>query len=142
MAFGQNRKAQVATTTVFQLVQRHGDTLRKGWKPLIECIMQFYRMRILPESLVETDDLFDPNKKIELVSEEIPLRSETSGLLSSLYSFIASDGSSGGKTSSAEEALNRAKACAAECNIEQLISDSKFFQTNALQDFVKGLFHL
>lgn len=142
VAFGQNRKAQVATTTVFQLVQRHGDILRDGWRPLIECIMQFYRMRILPNELVETEDLFDPNMKIKLVGEEIPLRSEASGLFSSIYSYIAlSEGSSSGRAGSVEEqeALNRAKACAVECHIEQLISDSKFLQTNALQDFIKGL---
>lgn len=145
VAFGQNRKAQVATTTVFQLVQRHGDILRDGWRPLIECIMQFYRMRILPNELVETEDLFDPNMKIKLVGEEIPLRSEASGLFSSIYSYIAlSEGSSSGRAGSVEEqeALNRAKACAVECHIEQLISDSKFLQTNALQDFIKGLLFL
>lgn len=140
--FGQNRKAQVATSTVFQLVQRHGDILRQGWKPLVDCIMQFYRMRVLPDQLVEADDPFDPHSKIKLVGEEIPLRSEASGLFSSIYSYIAlSEGSSGGRAGSAEEqeALSRAKACALECNIEQLISDSKFLQTNSLQDFIKGI---
>ena len=121
----------MATSTVFQLVQRHGDSLRDGWKPLVECIMQFYRMRVLPDELVEAEDPFDPHTKVKLVSEEIPLRSETSGL---------SEGSGSGRAGSAEEqeALSRAKACALDCNIEQLISDSKFFQSNALQDFVKG----
>ena len=131
----------MATSTVFQLVQRHGDSLRDGWKPLVECIMQFYRMRVLPDELVEAEDPFDPHTKVKLVSEEIPLRSETSGLFSSIYSYIAlSEGSGSVRAGSAEEqeALSRAKACALDCNIEQLISDSKFFQSNALQDFVKG----
>lgn len=142
VAFGQNRKAQVATSTVFQLVQRHGDILREGWKPLVECIMQFYRMRVLPDELVEAEDPFDPHTKVKLLGADIPLRSETSGLFSSIYSYIAlSEGSSSGRAGSAEEqeSMNRAKACALECNIEQLISDSKFLQTNALQDFVKVL---
>ena len=103
--------------------------------------MQFYRMRVLPDELVEAEDLFDPDTKVKLVGKETPLRSETSGLFSSIYSYIAlSEGSSSGRAGSAEEqeALNRAKACVMECNIEQLISDSKFLQTKALQDFVKG----
>lgn len=131
----------MATSTVFQLVQRHGDILREGWKPLVDCIMQFYRMRVLPDELVEAEDPFDPHMKVKLMAADIPLRSETSGLFSSIYSYIAlSEGSSSGRTGSVEEqeSLNRAKACALECNIEQLISDSKFLQTTALQDFVKG----
>lgn len=132
----------MATSTVFQLVHRHGDILREGWKPLVDCIMQFYRMRVLPAELVEAEDPFDPTSKIKLVGEDVPLRSETSGLFSSIYSYIAlSEGSSGGRAGSAEEqeALSRAKACALECNIEQLISDSKFLQTTSLQDFIKGI---
>jgi brefeldin A-resistance guanine nucleotide exchange factor 1 len=99
-------------------------------------------MRVLPDELVEAEDPFDPNTKVKLLGEDIPLRSENAGLFSSIYSYIAlSEGSSGGRAGSAEEqeALSRAKACALECNIEQLISDSKFLQTNALQDFIKGI---
>jgi hypothetical protein len=104
--------------------------------------MQFYRMRILSDGLIETEDLFDPNVKIRLVSDEnTSTRSENAGLFSSLYSYIAlSDGPSGGRASSAEEqeALRKAKACVIDCNIEHLISDSKFLQTNALQNLIKG----
>ena len=143
VAFGQNRKAQLATSTLFQLVHRHGDILRDGWKPVVDCIMTLYRYRILPDDLVETEDLFDPNVKVKLVSEEAPsTRSETSGLFSSLYSYIAlSEGSASGRALSAEdqEALRRAKDCVVECSIQQLIADSKFLQTRALQDFVRGI---
>ena len=136
----------MANSTVFQLVHRHGDNLRDGWKPLVDCIMQFYRMRILSDGLIEAEDLFDPNVKIKLVSDEnTSARSENAGLFSSLYSYIAlSDGPSGGRASSAEEqeALRRAKACVIDCNIEHLISDSKFLQTNALQNLIKGMQYL
>lgn len=135
----------MATSTVFQLVHRHGYNLQDGWKSLVDCIMQFYRMRILPDGLIEAEDLFDPNVKIRLVSDEnTSTRSETSGLFSSLYSYIAlSDGPSGGRASSADEqeAIRRAKTCVTECNIEHLISDSKFLQTNALQNLIKGIYH-
>lgn len=142
MAFGQNGKARLTTITMFQLVHRHGDILREGWKPVIDCIMQFYRLRILPDELIEAEDIFDPHVKVKLVSEEAPsVRSETSGLFSSLYSYIAlSEGSAGGRGGSAEdqEALRKAKACVVDCCIEQLITDSKFLQTRALQDLVQG----
>jgi hypothetical protein len=48
-------EAQVATTTVFDLLQRHGDNLRDGWKPFVDCILKFYGMRMLPDELVEAE---------------------------------------------------------------------------------------
>ena len=83
-------------------------------------------MRVLPNEVVETEDPLEPHSKIELVGDQIPLRSETLEFFSSIYSYIAlSEGSSGRRAGSAEEeeALSSAKACALECNIEQLISD-------------------
>jgi len=128
---------------MFQLVHRYGDMLNESWKPVVDCIMQFYRMRILPDNLVEAEDLFDPNVKVKLISEDAPSsRSETSGLFSSIYSYIAlSEGSAGGRAGSAEDqkAVRKSKTCVLECCIEQLINDSKFLQTKALQDFIKGI---
>ena len=142
MTFGQNRKAQLATATMFQHVHRYGDMLNESWKPVVDCIMQFYWMRILSDNIVEEEDSFDPNVKVKLISEDAPSsRSETSGFFSSIYSYIAlSEGSADGRAGSAEEqeAARKAKNCVLECCIEQLINHSKFLQTKALQDFVKG----
>lgn len=137
-SFGANAKAQLATITTFQMVQKHGDAMREGWKPLVDCIMQFYRMRILPDELVEAEDPLDPHTKVKLIKEESITLRESSGLFSSLYSYIASDG---GRAYSAEEMemIERAKACVIECGIEQLIYDSKFLQTTALEQFLNGM---
>ena len=74
--------------------------------------------------------------------EEVPsVRSES--FISSIYSYIAlSDNPSGGKGTSPEdqEAIRYAKACVVDCDIHQLISDSKFLHTDALQEFIRGTF--
>lgn len=130
----------MATITAFQMVQKYGDVMRQGWKPVVDCIMQFYRMRILPDELVEAEDPLDPLTKIKLIKEETVSLRESSGLFSSLYSYISSDGHSNGRAYSSEELelIEHAKACVIECGIEQLIYDSKFLQTTALEQFLNG----
>ena len=138
--FGNNPKAQLITETMFSLVQKHGDVLRDGWKQVVDCTLQFYRLNILPDSLVETVDLLDPSTMIKLVSQETPSQRSETSLFISLYSYIALSDNPSGKGNSPEEqeALKRAKTCVVDCNIEQLIADSKFLQTTSLQELIKG----
>ena len=126
--------------TLFSLVHKHGDVLRTGWKSVVDCILKFYRLNILADSLVETVDLYDPTVKIKLTCQPVPLQRSETSLFSSLYSYIALSDNPSARGSSAEdqEALRRAKNCVLNCNIEQLITDSKFLQTNALQQFLQG----
>lgn len=53
MAFGSNSKAQLAASTVFNLAHRHGDILREGWKNLLDCVLQLFKAKLLPKSMVE-----------------------------------------------------------------------------------------
>jgi len=53
ISFGNNNKAQLAARTVFGLAHRHGDILREGWKNIIDCLLQLYRAKMLPEVLVK-----------------------------------------------------------------------------------------
>lgn len=110
---------------------------------MVGCIVQFYRMKALPESLVEAKDLFYPDVKVKLVPEEVPsVRSES--FISSIYSYIAlSDipGSGRGTTPEEQEAIRRSKACVMECDIEHLISESGFLHIDALQELIKGIYN-
>ena len=51
--FGQNMKAQLAAKTVFGLAHRHGDILREGWKNILDCMLQLFRAKLLPEILIK-----------------------------------------------------------------------------------------
>ncbi|KAH3746618.1 hypothetical protein DPMN_181027 [Dreissena polymorpha] len=54
--FGMNNKAQLAARTVFTLAHRHGDILREGWKNILDCMLQLYRAKLLPKSMIEVFD--------------------------------------------------------------------------------------
>ena len=68
-----NLKAQLAARTMFSLAYRHGDILREGWKNILECILQLFRAKMLPASMVEVEDFVDQSGKICLIREELPV---------------------------------------------------------------------
>ena len=68
--FGNSGKAQMAAKTVFALAHRHGDILREGWKNILDCMLQLYRAKMLPDILISVEDFIDPSGRISLVKEE------------------------------------------------------------------------
>lgn len=58
-SFAQNYKAQISTQLMFQLIRKHGDNLRAGWKNVIDCVLQLFRMQALPTCLVMVEDFAD-----------------------------------------------------------------------------------
>ncbi|XP_046405240.1 Golgi-specific brefeldin A-resistance guanine nucleotide exchange factor 1 isoform X2 [Ischnura elegans] len=141
-SFGENTKAQLAAKTVFGLVHRHGDILRDGWKNVLDCIIQLFKCKLLPKSLVEADDFIEPSGKIPLLREETPYQKTDTSLFSSLYSYIAlSPDPANAKVPSPEdeENIKKAQACIQECHIEQLITESKFLRLDSLLELVKAL---
>ena len=141
--FGFNAKAQLAAKTMFQLAHNQGDTLREGWKNIVDCLQNLYKCKLLPNSMVEVEDFVDPSGKISLVKEESVrvIRNDSSGLLSSFYLYFAGADSQSNKGTSVEdqEALQQAKNCIIECKPEHLITESKFLQEESLLELVKAL---
>ncbi|XP_060605825.1 Golgi-specific brefeldin A-resistance guanine nucleotide exchange factor 1-like isoform X2 [Ruditapes philippinarum] len=142
ISFGMNKKAQLAARTVFSLAHRHGDILREGWKNILDCMLQLYRAKLLPKSMIEVEDFLAPSGKICLIKEESQSnqRSE-SGFLSSVYSYFATPeaATSKGPSPEEEEATKYATKCIRDCQLEQLIVDSKFLREESLHELIKAL---
>ena len=68
--FGSNPKAQLTTRTLLSLAHRYGDIIREGWKNILDCVLQLYRARLLPENLIKVDDFADPSGYVYLLREE------------------------------------------------------------------------
>ncbi|XP_055346236.1 LOW QUALITY PROTEIN: Golgi-specific brefeldin A-resistance guanine nucleotide exchange factor 1-like [Paramacrobiotus metropolitanus] len=140
ISFGQNTKAQLVTKTMFNLVHQHGDILRDGWKNIVECIVQLFRVRLLPEYFYTGDD-FGLQKTVSLIREDPVIPKQESGILNSFFNFIAFDSGSRSTVSLQEETelKNIAKGCVEECKISDLVIDSKFLQNESLKHFVDAL---
>lgn len=143
---GSSVKAQSACRQVFQLVHRHGGILREGWHNFIDCLIALFKMQLLPKILTESEDFTEPSGRMSLIrgSTITTPRVET-GLLSSLYSYIAlssSDSSIGGKSVVDEEETKKKTAnLIRECQPELLLSESKFLPLDSLNELVKNLIY-
>ncbi|KAL3273590.1 hypothetical protein HHI36_015022 [Cryptolaemus montrouzieri] len=142
--FASNIKAQLALRTVFNLAHQHGDNIRDSWKNIFDIILAMYSYGLCPKSYVEVEDFIENSGKITLVYKEVEnLQKQDTGLLSSLYFYMVSSENLSKLPSAEEEELNNvAKKCIKECNLEQLVTDSKFLHEDALLDMVKSLVEL
>lgn len=145
MVLGSSQKAQLVSKMVFGLAQRHGHILRDGWKNLIDCVLQLYRAKLLPQALVTAEDFVDPSGEVSLLRSEDVVglgqqRSEQQSLLSTFVTYLM-DSSQKGPNPEDHRAQEAALHCVANCQPELLVSESKFLREDALQELVKALIY-
>lgn len=133
--FGLNPKAQAAMRTVFALVHDYGDCLRDGWRHILDIYLQLFRLKLLPKSLMEVEDFCEPSGKAQLILEK-PSQKQESGLFSSLYSYLSSEGQRE-PSYEEQEFIKIGKKCIKECQLDQMIQESKFVQLESLQELLK-----
>ncbi|XP_053679381.1 Golgi-specific brefeldin A-resistance guanine nucleotide exchange factor 1 [Anopheles nili] len=133
--FGQNVKAQLAMRTVFGLIHEHGDCMREGWRHTTDVLLQLFKLKLLPKALMEAEDFCEVSGKVALLREPNPLPKTEAGLFSSLYSYLANDGQ---RQPSYEELeiIKLSRKCIRECQIEQIINESKFLQLESLDELI------
>lgn len=136
--FGLNVKAQLAMKSVFAMVHKHGDCLRcDGWKNVIEVILQLFKLKLVPKSLMEVEDFCEPNNKVTLILEK-PMQKQEVGLFSSIYMYLSSDGQRQ-PTYEEQQIIKIARQCVRECQLDQTIGESKFLHVDALRQLIKCL---
>ncbi|XP_031640061.1 Golgi-specific brefeldin A-resistance guanine nucleotide exchange factor 1 isoform X2 [Contarinia nasturtii] len=136
--FGLNVKAQLAMKSVFGMVHKHGDCLRcDGWKNVIEVVLQLFKLKLLPKILMEVEDFCEPSGKITLILEK-PLQKQEVGLFSSIYMYLASEGQRQ-PTYEEQQIIKVARQCVRECQLDQIIGESKFLHVDALKQLIQCL---
>lgn len=139
---GSNNRAQCALRNVFSLIHQHGNNLRESWQNVFDLIFALYKMNLLPKSYIEIEDFIEPSGKITLVYEDVQCQKQESGIFSSIYSYMLSENLPKNPTPEEVEYTNIAKECVKECNLDQLITDSKFLHEEALLEMIKALVEL
>jgi brefeldin A-resistance guanine nucleotide exchange factor 1 len=143
--FGSDTKAMLATRMVFSLVQKYGDILRNGWKNVLECLLQLFHCQLLPKNMLEAEDYLEPTGRILLYREQekddIKVQSS---FLDSFVSWMTTNDSvnSSGqrmKTPEEEESCEVATKCVRDCNVELLITESKFLFHESLSNLIDFL---
>ncbi len=136
--FGSNSKARTAMKSVFKFLHDYGDSMRESWKHVIDLIVQMYKMKLLPKSFVEIEDFCEEGGKIELHYEPLPVQKSESGIFSSLYLYLSSE-SQRQPSYEEQEILKLARKCIKDCQIDQMIIESKFLHHDSLAEILNYL---
>lgn len=134
VAFGMNSKAQLAMKTVFGMVHQHGDCIRESWKCVLDVIVQLFRLKLLPKSMMEVEDFCEASGRVALQLEK-PMQKTDVGIFSSLYSYLSSEGQRQ-PTYEEQEIIKVSKRCVKECQVDQIIAETKFLQFESLQELL------
>lgn len=54
-AFSHDMKPRMATLAVFTIANHFGDSIRGGWRNIVDCLLKLKRLKILPQSVTEFD---------------------------------------------------------------------------------------
>ncbi|XP_045537082.1 Golgi-specific brefeldin A-resistance guanine nucleotide exchange factor 1 [Papilio machaon] len=139
VSLGQSMKAQLALRRACTVAARHADCVRDAWRHLLEILQTLYIGRLLPKCLVEAEDYLAPGGTVSLIRDTA--RGSDSGLLSSIYSYIAL-GETGMRAPTPHEKalIDVATDCVAKCNFPGLlITETKFLQLESLQELVRAM---
>ncbi|CAH0720521.1 unnamed protein product, partial [Brenthis ino] len=139
VSLGQSRKAQLALRRACAVAARHADCVRDSWRHVLEILTTLFIGRLLPKCLVEAEDYLAPGGTVSLIREVA--RGSDSGLLSSIYSYIAlGESSIRAPTPHEKTLIDAATECVAQCNFPGLlITETKFLQLESLQELIRAM---
>ncbi|WJX64034.1 hypothetical protein P8452_48858 [Trifolium repens] len=153
LAFGEDTKARMATETVFTIANRYGDYIRTGWRDILDCILKFHKLGLLPAQMAnDATEESEPSTETgngkryanslsssQLLSVNTPKRS--SGLISR-FSQLLYLGAEETKSVPTEEQLAAQQSSLQtiqKCHIESIFTESKFLQAESLLHLAKAL---
>lgn len=139
--FGQNVKARMALKSIFNFLHEYGDCMRESWKHVVDLIVQLYKLKLLPKTFLEVEDFCENTGKLYLQYEAQAMPKTEASLFSSLYSYLSSE-SQRVPNFEEQEIIKASKKCIKECQIDQIVSESKIFHPDSLNEVIQYLVSL
>lgn len=136
--FGQNVKARMALKSIFNFLHEYGDCMRESWKHVVELIVQLYKLKLLPKTFLEVEDFCENAGKLYLQYEAQVMPKTEASLFSSLYSYLSSE-SQRLPSFEEQEIIKTSKKCIRECQIDQIVSESKILHPDSLNELIQYL---
>ncbi|KAG8379599.1 hypothetical protein BUALT_Bualt07G0105600 [Buddleja alternifolia] len=105
-AFSHDMKPKMAMLAVFTIANTFKDSIKGGWRTLIDCLLKLKRLKLLPQSIIEQENASNsiPDEKLEsgvVFPNQDPKfgnRRHISGIMGRFLNFMSME--------SVEEALN------------------------------------
>ncbi|KAJ3076852.1 GDP/GTP exchange factor for ARF [Podochytrium sp. JEL0797] len=140
--FGRNYKGRVACVLMFHLAAEYGNTVRAGWKNIVEILGNLFLHSFLPVGMLTADNFIRRNAAIPrlVVKQTEPApKKETSGggLFFSLTQLLSLGGGDEDfeqpPTGEEVEAERKAIECVALCRVEEMFLETRFLEEASLQ---------
>ncbi|XP_020154266.1 ARF guanine-nucleotide exchange factor GNOM [Aegilops tauschii subsp. strangulata] len=141
-AFGEDTKARMATEALFTIAATHGDHINRGWRTIVDCILRFHEIGLLPACL--TNDTADDE---ESFSASLPTKvsqvepKKTYGLMGRFTQLLYLDAEEPRFQPTEEQlaAQRNASETIKKCQIGTIFTESKFLQADSLLNLARAL---
>ncbi|XP_010240903.1 PREDICTED: ARF guanine-nucleotide exchange factor GNL2 [Nelumbo nucifera] len=143
-AFSNDLKPRMATLAVFTIGNKFGNSIRGGWRNIVECLLKLKRLKLLPQSVVEhnitssTD--YATNAKIDsgVILPPSDNTISTTGLITRFSHFLSLECSEDSLTLPGCEFEQNLKVIQ-QCRIGNIFSGSSSLPEESLQNLGRSL---
>lgn len=135
--FNNDLKPRMATVAVFTVANNYGDSIRGGWKNIIDCLLKLKRLKLLPQSVfeVESESVCDSGGAFPVHDSKLGSRQVSN--IASHISLASQESMDDGLTIGSEFEQN-AKMIK-QCRIGSIFKKSSNFPEDSLQNLGRSL---
>lgn len=148
-AFSNDMKPRMATLAVFTIANSFKDSIRGGWRNIVDCLLKLKRLKLLPQSVVEPElflssSVFPADERSEsgvilpVQDAKLDRRRQSSGLIGRFSNFLSME--------NIEESLNLGVSefeqnlkVIQQCRIGSIFSNSSSLPEDPLQNLGRSL---
>ncbi|VAH73129.1 unnamed protein product [Triticum turgidum subsp. durum] len=152
-AFGEDAKARMATEALFTIAATHGDHINRGWRTIVDCILRFHKIGLLPSCLTNgtagDQESFSASLPSKVSSsspaapqvEPIRIPKKTYGLMGRFTQLLYLDAEEQRFQPTEEQlaAQRNASETIKKCQIGTIFTESKFLQADSLLNLARAL---
>ncbi|KAI7866257.1 hypothetical protein BDF14DRAFT_1728784 [Spinellus fusiger] len=145
---GHNYKGQLAAVTMFTIINRHSNAIRKSWTKILHILRRLFVNSLLPDSMLQVEDFLSGTISIPLKPKSpTPSKQHTrrdGSLLSTLSSYLLSPYSNDDayKADPTEEEVEWAMSavlCVSALKLEQLFTDISHLETEPMKCLMEAM---
>ncbi|XP_039118527.1 ARF guanine-nucleotide exchange factor GNL2 [Dioscorea cayenensis subsp. rotundata] len=147
--FSNEVKPRMATLAVFTIANKFGDSIRGAWKNMVDCLLKLKRLRLVPQSVIENDEI--PSSETELSHlrsesgvifpsshQALSSSKQVSGLIGKFSQFLSLDTESDSMLNVGSQFENNLKIIQ-QCRIGSIFRESSKLPDDSLQNLGRSL---
>ncbi|CAB4288468.1 unnamed protein product [Prunus armeniaca] len=148
-AFGKDLKPRMATLAVFTIANNFGESIRGGWRNIVDCLLKLKRLKLLPQSVIDHDAASTSSSDAQATSESgiiFPAHDpkfggrRASGMISRFSHFLSLESPEDAVSLGMSEFEQNLKVIK-QCRIGNIFSTSSHFPEDSLLNLGRSLIY-